>query len=148
MRLLIGAALVAAQVAAGASTAQAADLHREAGTTSSRMGAFAGARLSLPLGPGKARKMRAGVSVAPMMQGQRPDGSVRTRFGEGLEFGVSGDEKVGLTFAPLARIAEAKAEKKGRKLGISTLGWAAIGSVVVIVGGLAILVDHINDQSE
>ena len=148
MKSLIGVALCVAQVAGAATAAQAADLHRDAGSSRSTLGAFAGARLSVPLGAGRERKLRAGLTVAPLLQRQQSDGSLRTRVGEGVELGVSGDEKVGLTFTPLARLAETRPGPKGRKLGISTLGWAAIGSVVVIVGGLLILNDYVRDQSE
>jgi hypothetical protein len=76
-----------------------------------------------------------------MTQARQSDGSLRTRFGEGLEFGVSGDDKVGLSFAPLARLSEGKAGPNGRKAGVSTIGWVAIGVgtvAVVVLGAYAL----------
>jgi hypothetical protein len=136
----MAAMLCVAQTIGATTPARGADLHREATstTTGTRTGAFAGARLRLPLGPARTERLRAGLTVAPMVEARQSDGSVRTRFGEGLELGVSGDETVGLSFAPLAR---AKAGPRGRKAGVSSLGWVGIGvgAVLVVVASAYVL---------
>jgi hypothetical protein len=129
MKSLTMAALVAAQLSFAAQPAFAADLGDERGTVSARQGAFAGARLRIPLDGAKARKAQAGLTVAPIVQGRRADGSIRTRFGEGMELRLSGDAKPQLALAgrPLSQIVEGRSGPDGRKAGISTIGWVAIG---------------------
>jgi hypothetical protein len=141
MKYWLAAAACAAQTVGTATSAQAADLQRDTSSAGSSMSGFVGARLSLRLGPARTRRLHAGLTLAPMTQARQSDGSLRTRFGEGLEFGVSGDDKVGLSFAPLARLSEGKAGPNGRKAGVSTIGWVAIGVgtvAVVVLGAYAL----------
>ena len=129
MKILTIAALVAAQLGLTAQPVFAADLGDERGTVSARQGAFAGARLRIPLDGTKARKAQAGLTVAPIVQGRRADGSIRTRFGEGMELRLSGEAKPQLALGgrPLSQIVEGRSGPDGRKAGISTIGWVAIG---------------------
>ena len=141
MKKLMIAALAAAQIAATAQPAMAAELAAEPGAASQRHGAFAGARLRIPLDGTKARKAQAGLTLAPMIQGRSADGSQRTRFGEGLELRLAGDSaKPELAFGgrSLAQLKEGRTGPDGRKLGVSTLGWVAIGvGAALIVGPVA-----------
>ena len=120
----------------------AADLGDTGASRTQRHGAFAGARLRVPLGSGHDEKVRAGLTVAPMAQSRGSDGSIRTRFGEGMEFGLAGREKAGLRIGgrSIAQLTEGRTGPDGKKLGISTLGWIGIGVGVAIVGTYAILV--------
>jgi hypothetical protein len=129
MRKLTIAALAAAQIAAGAQPAMAADLGDEQGAVAARQGAFAGARVRIPLDGSGAREARAGLTIAPILQGRMADGSVRTRFGEGMELRFSGDSapRLALGGRPLAELTEGRSGPDGRKLGVSTVGWIAIG---------------------
>ena len=135
MKRLTIAALVAAQIATAAQPAMAAELIEERGATAQRQGAFAGARLRIPLDGGKARKARAGLTLAPMVQGRQADGSLRTRFGEGLELRLAGEAKPRLALGgrSLAQLTEGRTGPDGRKTGISTIGWVAIGVGVAVV---------------
>src|SRR5688572_31482974 len=90
MKHLMMTSLVAAQLIAAAQPAAAAELIDDKGMTSQRHGAFAGARLRLPLGGEADRKLRAGVTVAPIVQRADAGESRRIRFGEGLELGFAG----------------------------------------------------------
>ena len=98
------------------------------------MGSFAGARLRVALGgPRRAERLKAGLVVAPTMHSQRADGAMSLRFGEGVEYGVTGSRPAALSIAgrPVAG-----RDAAGRpQAGVSTLGWVAIG-----VGTVALLV--------
>jgi hypothetical protein len=135
MKSLTMAALVAAQLSFAAQPAFAADLGDERGAVATRQGAFAGARLRVPLDGTNARKARASLAVAPIVQGRRADGSMRTRFGEGMELRLSGETRPQLALAgrPLSQIAEGRSGPDGRKAGISTIGWVAIGVGVAAI---------------
>jgi hypothetical protein len=138
MKRIAIAALIAAQTIA--QPAFAADFGDQQAESAQRQGAFAGARLRVPLG-GEARgKARAGLALAPVLQGRRADGSVGTRFGEGVEFGFAGGKKAELSLAgrPVSQLAQGRAGPDGRKLGVSTIGWVAIGvGAALIVGTVA-----------
>jgi hypothetical protein len=146
MKKLAIAALVAAQVLTAAEPAFAADL-----TSNQEIqgGAFGGVRLRVPLG-GRVRdnRVRAGFAFAPTVSSRSRDGAVRTRIGEGLELGVTGREPVRLSLAetPVNRLAQGGWGPDGRRLGISTLGWIALGvgaAIVIVVGAAAICIsDH------
>src|SRR5688500_3382426 len=129
MKSLTMSALVAAQIMLAAQPAVAADLGDERGAASQRQGAFAGARLRIPLGGAKAEKARAGLALAPVLQGRQADGRVRTRFGEGMELRLAGGDKPRFAIGgrTLAQLAEGRAGPGGRKAGLSTIGWVAIG---------------------
>ena len=139
MKRLMIAALAAAQIAAAAQPAMAAELVEERGATAQRQGAFAGARLRIALDGAGARKAQAGLTLAPMVQGRQADGSLRTRFGEGLELRLAGEAKPRLALGgrSFAQLTEGRTGPDGRKMGISTIGWVAIGvgvAAIVVVG--------------
>ena len=139
MKRLTIAALVAAQMMA--QPAMAAELGDDRGAVAARQGAFAGARVRIALDGTKARKTQAGLTLAPMIQGRAGDGSLRTRFGEGLELRLAGDSaRPELAFGgrSLAQLKEGRTGPDGRKLGVSTLGWVAIGvGTALLIGTVA-----------
>src|ERR1043165_1633260 len=95
MKKLTIAALLAAQLTA-AQPALAAELVTQ---EAPQMGAFAAARLRVPLGGEREqRRLRAGLTLAPTMHVRDSAGSERLRFGEGLELGITGREPVRLSF--------------------------------------------------
>lgn len=132
-KVMIGA-LLAGQLLAAAQPALAADLVEQ---ETPRMGAFAGARLRIPLGgmPGTQR-LRAGFTLAPTMRTQNAEGASRLGIGEGLELGIAGREPLRLSLAGqrLDRIG-------ARRANVSTLGWVAIGvgTLVVVTAGVGYL---------
>lgn len=105
-------------------------------------GGFVGARIRIPLGGTRDsdKDIRASLTVAPM---QRSEGSglrgPAWRFGEGIEFGFTGDEPaphVSLAGQRLtaARYAPGRSTPaKGRN------NMSDAGTVAVVVGGLALL---------
>jgi len=143
MKKLTIAALVAGQVLATATPALAADL------TSSqevRGGAFGGLRLRLPLGgDSRGHRVRAGFALAPTVSSRAQDGAVRSRIGEGLEFGYRSGYPVSFSIAgaDLQQRLGAAQDNDGnrRHRGPSTLGWIAIGvgAAAVIIVGAAVL---------
>ncbi len=140
MKSVTMAALIATQIGIVAQPALAADLGDQRNSGAQRQGAFAGARLRVPLNGTGAGKVRAGLTVAPILQGRGADGSIRTRFGEGVELRFSGATKPELAFGgrSLAQLTEGRTGPDGRKLGISTIGWVAIGVGVAAVTVLAL----------
>ena len=136
------ACLLAAQVAAAAEPALAADLIERGAP---QIGAFAGARLRVPLGHRTHQRVRAGLTIAPTMHARGSDGAVRTQFGEGLELGVAQDRPIELSFAGsrLDRfgVAPNGTAPGGPRAGVSTLGWIAIGvgATIVVVAGVGYL---------
>lgn len=146
MKKLMIAALLAAHAPAAAQpgTADFAPA-RETGT-----GAFAGMRVRVPLGGNPAdRQLRAGLMVAPTLHSRRADGGTRTRFGEGLELGLHQDRPLELTFAGTRvdrlGVAPNGTAPNGRRAGVSTLGWVAIGAGAVLVVGLGVAYLWIDD---
>lgn len=140
MKGIAVAALVAAQVA-GAQPVVAAELVE---SESQRIGAFAGVRVQMPLGADpQAQGLRADVAVAPTLRSQSGDGSIRTRFGEGVELGVRSDRPVALTLAgiPVHRLGatQDQTDSEDDGDGPSPLGSLAIGlGVGVVAAGLLI----------
>jgi hypothetical protein len=139
MKRLTIAALAAAQIATAAQPAMAAELVGENGTVAARQGAFAGARLRIPLDGAGARKAQAGLTLAPQISGRQADGSLRTRFGEGLELRLAGESKPQLALGgrSFAQLTAGRTGPDDRKMGISTIGWVAIGvgvTAIVLVG--------------
>ena len=127
--LLGGQMLTAVQPALGAELASPEQ--RE-------MSAFGGVRIRLPLGGARAqRRVRAGVTLAPIVHSRTVDGASRTRFGEGLEFSVERNRGPELSFARkrLDRIGIAPngTGPDGNRHGVSTAGWVAIGVGVAVV---------------
>lgn len=112
---------------------QAADLQGGAGAA--HAGAFVGVRLRLAMDASVPARPQAALTLAPMHAYRSGDGRTSTRFGDGvaLDFarpvptltlaGVPADVALGLR-------QEGSVEAKER-LGISTLGWVAIGTVAV-----------------
>jgi hypothetical protein len=113
----------------GAMPAAAASLELDARLSAQQRAAFAGARLRVPFGGAEAGKARATLAVAPTLHGQRSDGSVRVRFGEGFELGARRGEEPRLSFGgrQLSHFGQGKQTPEGPKAGISTIGWVAIG---------------------
>jgi hypothetical protein len=142
MKTLMIAALAAAQIAAAAQPAMAADLGDSNGPVAARQGAFAGARIRIALDGSRARKPRAGLTVAPILQGRQADGSIRTRFGEGMELRLAGEVKPRLAFGgrTLVELRQGRGGPDGRRLGVSTIGWIAIGvgvaAIVLVAAGV------------
>jgi hypothetical protein len=135
MKKLTMAALVAAQIMVAAQPAAAAEIIDDKGMASQRHGAFAGARLRVPLGGEGDRKARAGLAVAPIAQSERGDGSRRFRFGEGFELGLNGRDKAELAFGgtKVSQLVQGPVGPDGRRLGAST------GKGLAIVGGILVL---------
>ena len=141
IRSIVTAGLVTAL--ATAQPASAAELGDERGAVAARQGAFAGARFRVALDGNRARKAQAGLTLAPVLQGRTADGRTLTRFGEGMELRLTGGEaKPKLAFGgrTLAQLAEGRQGPNGRKAGVSTLGWIAIGvgvaAVIVVAAGV------------
>ena len=143
MRRLVIAALLAGQIPAAAPVG-AADF---AEARQQQAGAFAGLRLRVPLdGAERQRSIRAGLTLAPAMHSQTAAGEARIRIGEGFELGAIGREPLHLSIAgtPVDRTGPG-----GQRLGVSTLGWIAIGAgaaAVIVIGGAALVADHISDN--
>ncbi|HYD13234.1 MAG TPA: hypothetical protein VEC11_10340 [Allosphingosinicella sp.] len=140
MKKLLIAALVAGQTCA-ATTPAFAQGYAPAHDT--EMGMFSGVRIRIPFGGGARAPIRAGLAFAPTARTDYQDGRVRTRIGEGLEFGVNGREPLQFSLAgtPVNRLAQGRAGPDGQRLGVSTIGWIAIGvgaTLVILVTATAI----------
>jgi hypothetical protein len=137
------ATLLAGQAMTTAQPAFAADLIER---QTPLMGAFAGARLRMPFGGRAHQRLRAGLTIAPTMHVRGSDGTSRTRFGEGLELGIAQNRPLELSIAGtrLDRlgVAPGGTGPGGRRAGVSTLGWIAIGvgATIVVVAGAGFLV--------
>jgi len=137
MRIVIAAALIAAQFAATA-PANAAELVDGREKAQTRIGAFAGARLRLPLGRRQESRARVGLALAPISQSRAIDGRGTLRYGEGFEYGFAGREAASLRVAGY-RVGPggALSDARGQRLGVSTIGAAAIVGGVIVVGLVA-----------
>ena len=135
--------------------ALAADLGPDPSIAGQRStGAFAGARLRLPLGP--KQQASAGLSVAPVQYSMSGTGGIGTRFGEGLSFQSLNGRAPTLNVAgrPLKPVLHAAQDDKAKDDdddddGISTVGWVGIGVAVGVVGaiaGFAILLSSIEGE--
>jgi hypothetical protein len=134
MKPLIALALVSAQLLAAAQPVAAAELGPAYGPTGSQMGAFAGARVRLPL-DGKRRELRATLTAAPALHSLQANGEQRTRIGQGLELGFEGREtRFDLAGQPVARLAAGGEAPEGKRQGLSTIGAVAIGVGVLLLG--------------
>jgi hypothetical protein len=134
MKFIAGAALVAAQMLAAAQPAGAAELPSDRSAGYSQLGTFAGARLRVPLGGGR-EKAQAGLALTSTL---RSGATGELRFARGAELGFASDEtavRLTLGGTPVSRLAQGAEGPRGRREGISTLGWIAIG-----VGAAAIIV--------
>lgn len=141
MKILTAAALVAAQLVP-ASQAAGADLAAGAEFAPARMGAFAGARLRVGLGGRHDGPARFGLTLAPISQSRTMDGRSVRRFGEGFELGFGGREPARLRLAGY-RVGPGGTllDERDTRLGVSTIGTAAIVGGVIVVGlvGLALI---------
>jgi len=140
MKKLLIAALVAGQVL---TTAAPAFAQNYAPVRETETGMFSGVRLRVPFGGAAREPVRAGLAFAPTTRTEHQDGRVRTRVGEGLEFGMVGREPMQFSVAgtPVNRLAQGRTGPDGRRLGVSTVGWIAIGvgaSLVILVAATAI----------
>ncbi|HYE27021.1 MAG TPA: hypothetical protein VEA61_02140 [Allosphingosinicella sp.] len=139
MKSLMIAALVAAQALTATQPAFAAELNGANSAHAPQVGAFAGARVRVPIG-GRKERMQAGLAMTSAL---RTGATGELRFAKGAELGFSGgDPAVRLTLAgmPVSRLVGGGAGPQGRKHGISTLGWIAIGvgaAVIIVVAAAA-----------
>jgi hypothetical protein len=138
MNSFTGAALAAAALSLVAQPVAAAELPREAGAQVER-GTFVGARFRVPLGQ-SVEKPHAGLALTAT---QRTPGRAELRFAKGLELGFAGDDRLRLSLhgQSVSRLVAGGEGPAGRKLGVSTVGWVAIGVGVVVlaVGGVYVL---------
>jgi hypothetical protein len=101
-----------------------------------RMGAFAGLRLSTPLGGGERPALRARLQVAPSyaMLNAQSGALVGTRPAAGLELGLA------RSGAPALSIGGRPAPQLRRQLGLhGSTTYIVIGGVVLLVGLLAVV---------
>ena len=146
MKLLLLAAALSGAVLSAASPALAADIDDGRTAGPAAFGAFAGARLRVPLGGREGPK--AGLALTNI----RVDGSGARRFSRGVELGFEGADKLQLSIAGqrVDRLGMQPGGRspEGQKLGVSTVGWVAIGvGVAAVVGGLLFL-DAVRDASD
>jgi hypothetical protein len=128
-------ALVTAQALAAPQPAFAADLQPDLGVKgTTRMGAFAGARVSVPLGS-KRQAVRATLTAAPTLHSLQSSGEQRMRIGQGLELGVDGKQtRFDLAGRPVAGLVQGQSGPEGERRNLSTIGAVAIGVGVLLVG--------------
>ncbi|HEX8534676.1 MAG TPA: hypothetical protein VF662_10950 [Allosphingosinicella sp.] len=146
MKKLMIATILSGAVLSPAAPAFGADIEDGRTAGPAHFGAFAGARLRMPLGGSE--KPKAGLAFTNV----RLDGSGARRFSKGIEVGFAGSEKLQVSIAgrqldrlgmqPLGRGPE------GRKAGVSTIGWVAIGAGVAIIVGAALFIDAVRDSSD
>ena len=132
MRKLLIGALVAGQALGGSAPAFAQGF---APAQETRAGAFAGLRVRVPFGGGFNREpVRAGLAFAPATRTETQDGRVRTRIGEGMEFGLRGREPMQFSVAgrTLPQLGAQGRSRAGG--GVPTGAWIAGGLVLVTVG--------------
>jgi hypothetical protein len=149
-KLTIGA-LLAAQVLTAAEPAFAADF---ATGQEIRGGAFGGLTLRVPLGgTPRQHRIRAGLTLAPTLSSRANDGEVRTRIGEGLEFGYRSGRPLSFSIAgrdlQRGRLGAAQGDDDHHGLSTGEILLIAGGVIVVTAGVVAVVfIDAINDNSE
>ncbi|MEA3015082.1 MAG: hypothetical protein QOD42_3627 [Sphingomonadales bacterium] len=138
MKTIAAASLIAAQLLAAAPV-RAADLGVTADQAQVRMGAFAGARVRLAFGGPDEGRVHAGLALAPFSRSQTIDGRASLRYGEGFEFGIAGRGPAGFRLAGY-RLGPGpvRGDAGGPRLGLSTLGTAAVVGGVIVVGLLGL----------
>lgn len=151
MKKIMMASLIAAQTLVVAEPALSATLDDQPQTMRQSHGAFAGARLAIPLG-GEKPAPRIGLALTSIHQTDAVDGSRRLRFSEGVEFGLvaSGKPRLSLAGQPVVRFGVAQ-EEEDEDGGISTLGIVGIvvGGLLVVGGiGVAVLAHEISKNTE
>jgi hypothetical protein len=145
MKKLTIAALVAGQVLTAAAPASAADL---VDRQEVRGGAFAGFRLRVPIGGNpRAERIRAGLTLAPTLSARGEDNAVRTRIGEGLEFGYRAGRPISFSIAGRDLRPAGGARNQALSTGEILL---IAGGVIVVTAGIvaAVFIDEINDNSD
>jgi hypothetical protein len=146
MKTITATALVLAQLAAAAPAA-AADLAGPADATQTRLGAFAGGRLRVPLGGRQDRAARLGLTLAPYSQSRGIDGRTTLRYAEGVEFGLVGRQPAQLRLAGHRLASDGTlVDDSGRRLGVSTLGAAGIAAGVIVAGAIIAALAIRNDD--
>lgn len=133
MKILAGAVLVGAMtagpVAATPATSLVAPLDRARGPS---MGAFAGGSLTIALGASRARRVEAGLRLAPIAFQPGPDGGDRYRMAGGMTLGLIGrDAELRVGNHRLWSTAAMPAAK--RRL-------SSAGTVGIVLGGAALIV--------
>ena len=146
MKHVLIAGLIAAQVGPLAAPAHSADLMAEPQQRETRMGAFAGTRVRVALGDGPRERVRAGLAVAPTLH-RIENGASRLRIGEGVEYGIADRRPAGLSIAG-HRPGDSQRLPDGRRHGVSTLGWVAIGVGAVALVGIGVLGWLIHEANE
>jgi hypothetical protein len=112
-------------------------------------GAFVGGRLRIALGSAERQApVRAGLVMAPTLRSESRERGSALRFGEGVELGFRDRRPLALSVAGRP-VTGAEAQRlSGARAGVSTLGWIAIGTGVVLVAGFLVFTDMMNDASE
>ena len=147
MKTVTIAALIAGQTLAAA-PGFAAELEE---APNQQLAAFGGLRVRVPLdGSSSQRRIRAGLALAPALHTRSIGGDTRLRIGDGLELGLAENKPLRLSLAgrPVSRLGQDLAGPDGRRMGVSTVGWIAIGvgvAAVVVLGGIALAVGNSND---
>ena len=149
MKSLMIMALLGGQLAVAAQPALAAEF---ADARSQEMGAFGGVRLRVPLdGNVQQRRVRAGLTLAPVLHSRTANGEVRMRMGEGLELGVVGRAPVRLAIGgqDVRRLGAAQGdEEEDRDDGPGTVGWIALGFAGLVLVGAGIVYLMFEDINE
>ncbi len=145
MKKLLIAALVATQAPG---TAAPAFAESYAPVRETEAGAFGGVRVRIPFGGNQREPVRAGIAFAPTSRTDYQDGRIRTRFGEGVEFGFRTGRPISMSIAGrdlssfrLNAAQGEQEEQRRRRGGPSTIGWIAIGvgvSLAIFVAAVAI----------
>jgi hypothetical protein len=119
-----------------------------------RPGTFIGAQFKMSFGGQTRSQPRAQLAFAPTRSSFSNSGQVTTRIGEGLALNFTASTKPTLTLAgrradTALRLTRAGGSETDQKLGVSTVGWVAIGVGVVVVaaGGALLFIDAVNDAS-
>ncbi len=130
--------MMAALLGLAAQPVAAARLDGRDGAAERELGAFAGARLRVPLGGDARARPSAGLTLAPALRGRDAYGDARLQVGEGVGFGLRGDGGAGLSIAgrPALMLLRPAGNAPRGKAGVSTLGWVGIGAAVLVTGAV------------
>ena len=146
MKILVSAALVAAQVAIAAQPAFAADVQREA---TAATGTFGGLRLRVPLDGGRnERAPSLGLAFAPTVHSMNESGEARIQIGEGLEFGISGRRQTLALSIAGRRLGAAQEGEDREEGGIDTGEGILIGAGVIVLALAAGTIWFVNEMNE
>lgn len=119
-------------------------------------GAFGGLRLRIPFGGGAREPVRAGLAFAPTTRTDYQDGHVRTRIGEGFEFGYRTGRPLSFSLAgrdfSSYRLNAVQGENDGRRRGGLSTGKVAliVGGVVVVAAAVTaiVFINALNNASD